>query len=72
MLICAMAVYLLLYKSEERRNIVLHNKGIYDKIEREDTMMLQTNVKNRNLTMTSIALGPNQNKLKPSYQVYCR
>lgn len=55
MVICAMAVYLLLYKVEERRNIVLHNKGIYDKIEREDTMMLQTNVKNRNLTKTSIA-----------------
>lgn len=45
MVICAMAVYLLLYKVEERRNIVLHNKGIYDKIEREDTMMLRTNVK---------------------------
>lgn len=72
MIICAMAVYLLLYKVEEKKNILAHNKGIYDKIEREDTMMLLTNVKNRNLTMKSIALGLQQNKLKPSYQVYCR
>lgn len=72
MIKCAMTVFLLLDKVEERRNIVLHNKGIYDNIEREDTIVLRTNVKNRNLTMTSIALRPQHNKLKPSYQVYCR